>query len=366
MSQSTLLRYAVGVLTAAVVMVVLIWRGDPLDPGTRTVEGPTTTTAVTTTTSANVTTEPEGTSEPATTSSTTTSSTTTSSTTTTTPAAQEIDWAPVSDTGRVGAVRTPTGVVVPVDGRDDGGFRAESPCGAAVTVTGTPLRGANIVLDPGHGGTEPGAVGPGGLLEKDVNLDVAELVEERLEDVGAVVVLTRTDDYQVMVQTRAEIAVRLQPELFVSIHHNADPDGPSPGPGTETYFQIGSPESRRAAGLIWEELVDTFDELDADWVADTDAGAKHRPDTDGSDYYGVLRLSAGVPAVVVEALYLSNESEEALLRDPDVLEAQADAIVRAITRYLTTDDPGSGFVEPYPREDPPSGPVVTCDDPPLE
>jgi N-acetylmuramoyl-L-alanine amidase len=293
--------------------------------------------------------------------------TTTTSTTTSTTEAPQVEWAPIRDTGEVGAVITPSGVVVPVDGRDGDGFGGESPCGAAVTVSGTPLRGANIVLDPGHGGTEPGAVGPGGLLEKDLNLEVAALTKERLEDAGAVVVLTRTDDYQVLVPVRAEIAVRLRPELFVSIHHNADPDGPSPGPGTETYFQIGSADSRRAAGLIWEELVDTFEELDADWVADTDAGAKHRPDTDGSsDYYGVLRLSAGVPAVVVEALYLSNESEEALLRDPDVLEAQADALVRAIIRFVGTDDPGSGFVDPYPREDPPSGPVVTCDDPPLE
>lgn len=76
--------------------------------------------------------------------------------------------------------------------------------------------------------------------------------------------------------TRAEIGVRLDPLAFVSIHHNAEPDGPWPGPGSETYYQVDSPESRRLAGLLWEELVAAFESFAADWVADSDAGAKYR------------------------------------------------------------------------------------------
>lgn len=295
---------------------------------------------------------------------TTTASTEPPTTTTTEPPSP---WAELA-TDEVRAVVTPTGVVVPVTGpTDDGRWHGTSPCFEPVVVDGAPLHGAHVVLDPGHGGSEPGAVGPTGLTEKEANMAVAEETKRRLEEAGATVVLTRTADYRITIQSRTEIATRLQPELFISIHHNAEPDGPSEGPGAETYFQIASPESRRAAGLLWEELVGAFGEFEADWVADTDAGAKYRPDAEGGDYYGILRRSAGVPAVLSEAAFISNPTEEALLRDPAFVAAQADAISRAALRYVSTDDPGSGFVEPYPRDMPAGGGggVSGCQDPPL-
>jgi N-acetylmuramoyl-L-alanine amidase len=259
-------------------------------------------------------------------------------------------------------------VVLPVRAAHaDGTFTATSPCGSTVTVAGTPLVGAHVVLDPGHGGGETGAVGPSGGQEKAVNLAVAREAQRRLEALGATVVLTRTEDYRITLATRAAIATALQPALFVSIHHNADPDGPRAGPGTETYFQLASPESRRAAGLVYEELVSAFSAYDIAWVGDTDAGAKYRAARDGGDYYGILRRSAGVPAVLVEAAFISNPPEEQLLADPAFQAVEAEAVAEAVVRYVTTGDPGSGFVEPYPRTQPagPGGGADGCVDPPL-
>ncbi len=277
-------------------------------------------------------------------------------------------WRALPTAGPPAAVVTPNGVVLAVRSAGaDGAFAATSPCGNEVRVPGTPLVGAHVVLDPGHGGGETGAVGPGGTREKDVNLAVAQEVQRRLQGLGATVVLTRTGDYRITLASRAAIATALQPDLFLSIHHNADPDGPRDGPGSETYFQIASPESKRAAGLVYEELVRAFSGHPVAWVADTDAGAKYRPAADGGDYYGILRRSAGVPAVLSEAAFISNPPEEALLADPAFQAVEAEAMARAIVRYVTTDDPGSGFVEPYPRTQPagPGGGSTGCVDPPL-
>ena len=279
-----------------------------------------------------------------------------------------VPWAALPADGAARAVVTPNGVVLAVRAVAAGGaFAATSPCGNEVQVNGTPLAGAHVVLDPGHGGQEPGAVGPAGTREKDVNLAVAQELQRRLQALGATAVLTRTGDYRVTLASRAAIATALQPELFLSIHHNADPDGPRAGPGSETYFQIASPESKRAAGLVYEELVQAFSAYPVAWVADSDAGAKYRPADDGGDYYGILRRSAGVPAVLSEAAFISNPPEEALLADPAFQAVEAEALARAIVRYVTTSDPGSGFVEPYPRTQPagPGGGGAGCVDPPL-
>lgn len=265
------------------------------------------------------------------------------------------------------ALVTPSGAVVTVLAREGEGFRVRTPCFAEAVVDGRPIPAADVVLDPGHGGEETGAVGPNGLTEKEVNLLVAREVEERLEAAGYTVVSTRTADYRTTLRTRAELALALGPRAFVSIHHNAAPDGPSAGPGTETYHQIASAESRRLAGLVYEEVAAAFTPYDVDWVADADAGAKYRPNDEGGDYYGILRRSAGVPATLSEAAFLSNPAEAELLATPEFRSVEADALARAIERFLETDDPGSGFVEPYPRTEPagPGGGPEGCEDPPL-
>lgn len=267
-------------------------------------------------------------------------------------------------------VVTPAGIVAPVLGIEGDRYRVRTPCAEEATVGGgTPIRSATVVLDPGHGGSESGAVGPNGLTEKHLNLVVTERARGGLEAAGIDVVQTRYVDHQMTLQTRAEIANALGAPAFVSIHHNGGPDNTYDRPGTEMYHQIASPESRRLAGLLQEELLAYFSQFEGvEWHGNVDAGAKWRPDREGGDYYGILRRSE-MPAVISEGLFLSSSLAEAeLLARPDVQEGNGDAIARAIARYLTTEDPGSGFVEPIQRDlgSGAGGSGRTCLDPPLE
>ena len=303
-----------------------------------------------------------------TTASTATSTTTSTTEPTTTTTAPPVPWPAVPTDGVPRAITTPTGVVLAVlSATGDGRFLARSPCGNEVTVPGAPLSGATVVLDPGHGGEEPGAVGPGGTSEKVVNLAIAQETKRQLEAEGATVVLTRTGDYRITLASRTAIAQALRPVVFLSIHHNAEPDEHRTTPGAETYYQIASADSKRAAGLVYEELYRAFSSYKIDWVADRDAGAKYRPRADGGDYYGILSRSAGLTTVLSEAAFISNPPEEALLVDPAFQAVEAGAFTRAIVRYVTTADPGSGFVEPYPRTQPAGsgGGASGCVDPPL-
>ena len=256
------------------------------------------------------------------------------------------------------AVTTAGGIVVPVISRAGDGWTVRTPCNATATVnqararsTGSPV----IVLDPGHGGAEPGAVSPSGLAEKGINLEVARHAQAALREAGVATILTRTGDYEVTLPTRSEIARSVDPKAFVSIHHNAEPDGPRDGPGAETYYQIGSADSKRLAGLVYEEVVKAMSQYKVAWVADRDAGAKYRPGSNG-DYYAMLRQPGKVVSVLAELAFISNPAEAELIARPEVQKVEGNAVAKGIIRYLTTKDPGSGFTEPYPRVDPPGGP----------
>jgi N-acetylmuramoyl-L-alanine amidase len=272
---------------------------------------------------------------------------------------------PVADPA---VVVTPTGVVAPVVGRAGGGFLGRTPCGSTAAVArATPVGPVAVVIDPGHGGGERGTVGPNGLDEASLNLAVAQRAAAALAAAGFPTLLTRTSDIRVTLATRAEIAQRVRPRAFVSIHHNADPDGPSDRPGSETYYQVASPASRRLAGLVYEEVLRALTPYAVAWVADADAGAKYRRNDRGGDYYGILRRTAGIPAVLAELAYLSNPPEAELLARPDVQRTEGEAVARGVVRFLTTDDPGSGYTEPYPRTAPagPGGGAGGCVDPAL-
>jgi N-acetylmuramoyl-L-alanine amidase len=268
------------------------------------------------------------------------------------------------------AVVTAEGIVVPVISRAGDGWMVRTPCNATATLTGAQGRSAGapaVVLDPGHGGAEPGAVSPSGLAEAGINLAVARHAQTALEAAGVTTLLTRTGDYEVALATRSELARSVAPKAFVSIHHNAEPDGPRDTPGTETYYQIGSADSKRLAGLLYEEIVKAMSQYRVAWVADRDAGAKYRPGRNG-DYYAMLRQPGKVVSVLAELAFISNPPEAELIARPDVQRVEGEAVARGIVRYLSTGDPGSGFVEPYPRVDPPSGPGGpgrACRDPQL-
>ena len=314
--------------------------------------------------------------EPATTSTTIPETTTVPETTTTLPPTTMPPTTQPALTGLAAtdakAALSPTGIVVPIFGRAGDAVTVGTPCGRQATMRqGRPLQGT-IVLDAGHGGAEPGAVGPAGLTEKALNLAVTGHAQAALEAAGYPVVLTRAGDYRISLEARAKIVEALKPKAFVSIHHNAEPDGPRAGPGVETYYQtVGSSaaESKRLAGLIYEETVRALSQYQGiEWVADRDAGAKYRKNASGNDYYGIIRRTQGTPGVLAELGFISNPTEEALYAKPEVQKVEGEAVAAAIIRFLTTTDPGSGYVEPYPRETPAGsgGGSDNCVDPALE
>ena len=269
---------------------------------------------------------------------------------------------------RAPVVVSPRGIVLPVVGPDPTGVRVATPCGGtSVLGAGTPVTGAQVVLDAGHGGDEPGAIGPNKLTEKASNFEVTQHARAALEAAGVAVVLTRTSDYRMTLGARTRIATALKPRAFVSIHHNGDPDGPRDTPGSETYYQVGSSDSKRLAGLLYEEIFKAMSQYRVAWVGDTDAGAKYRLNTRGGDYYGILRQAAGVPTSLVELAFITNGPEAELLARADVQQVEGRAVAAGILRYLNTADPGSGYTEPYARTTPagPGGGSAGCQDPAL-
>ncbi len=226
-----------------------------------------------------------------------------------------------------------------------------TPCANPIRLRGGQRIGSvDIVIDPGHGGPETGSVAANGLYERDLNLSVALLAEQELVDLGYSVVLTRRTDLHMPIRQRTSIARALSPQVFLSLHHNGGAVRPSDDPGTETFHQVDNPDSRRLAGILYEELHSALADYPVTWVDTVHQGASSRLRSTGTDAYGVLRLAPEVTSVITEALYMSNPPEARLIADPEVQAVEAAALARGIHRFLTTDDPGSGFKRPFVDE----------------
>lgn len=251
------------------------------------------------------------------------------------------------------------GVVMPVVGKSAAGYLARTPCGGEIQMSAGRLIGeATVVIDPGHGGFDTGTSTKGGLTEAALNLDVALRAKAALEKQGISVALTRESDYFLPIVRGVEIAAAAKAKVFLSIHHNGGAAAKLTGPGTEVYYQNASPDSKRLAGIMWEEVHFAFGtNYNISWFGASDAGAIYRLGSDGkSDYFGVLRRTAGaIPAVLIEAGYMSNPEEAALMTTDKYKDLEANAIAAAVKRYLTTADTGSGFKTPNARTNDSSG-----------
>ena len=296
------------------------------------------------------------------------------------------------------------GVVFPVLGELAGGYRILDPCNTEGwvrasdveegLVTEAPANGdfarSVFVIDPGHGLPDLGALGPGGLSETEVNLDVAARVVELLRTphdidwvtgslrpgnsvpAAATAILTRGPegpnggDYQLGLTFRATVANAVGATAFVSIHHNTSPEVTLDHPGSEAFVSLSKPESPRLGGLIVEELRTSLARFGSDWTGSRGTGLISRVNPDGSDYYTLLNR-AEVPAVIVEGAYISNPAEEALAQTDDFRQAYAEAVYRALVRFVTTDD------DPIPHPEPtlwdvdrPGPSMAGCEVPPAE
>ena len=252
------------------------------------------------------------------------------------------------DTGSNGVVISPNGVVLPIIApAADGQYRASTPCGNEVTIGGERIGTVDFVLDAGHGGSEPGAVGYNGATEKALNLRIAEIVEWYLEEAGYTVLQTRTTDIRLPLQSRAAIAIAASPRAFVSIHHNGGAVNHQDTPGSELFVDGGNPEARRLGGLMFEEMIDHISPYEADWVGGWRNGVGTRLNSSGADLYGIHRFTPGIPSVITEVGYLSNPSEADLFVNNEFQWSHAKSIADALIRWTTTADEGTGYLDDF-------------------
>jgi N-acetylmuramoyl-L-alanine amidase len=196
---------------------------------------------------------------------------------------------------------------------------AVADAGRTLVVTlGNPgrrlARGSAVIIDPGHGGADGGAVGPSGLREADATLAISRLVRDAPAGQGVPVAMTRTDDSTVPLEERPDLAQRNGGIVFVSIHANASRSAGAAG--TETYYK--TPESQALARVVQSEL--------AQALGEPDRGVRT------ADFY--VLVNTPMPSVLVETAFITNPSEEAMLRDPATQRRIADAVARAIVKYL--------------------------------
>ncbi len=183
------------------------------------------------------------------------------------------------------------------------------------------LSGYTIAVDPGHGGDDPGAIGPSGYTEAECALDIGLRLRDLLEGAGAEVLMTRTEDVTVSLSERVNIANNAGADIFVSIHNNAF-DGTAQG--IETYYYEGLPPDSKSADLSHNLQDELIDEIDS-----PDRGVK-------TANYHVLRETS-MPASLTENMFIDNPDEEAKLMDPEVRQWIADAHYRAIGEYFDVD-----------------------------
>lgn len=216
-----------------------------------------------------------------------------------------------------------------------------------------------IVLDPGHGGIDPGAVGKEGLYEKDVNLDIAKMLKKTIEDsLKITVLLTRNKDQYLSLKGRTNFANRNNADIFISIHCNASPKNRM-ACGFETYFlsEARTNEERAVAAmenasLMFDEEIKVSGDINfilydlaqgvfleesnnlAEAIQSSAEKLLNIPTRGVSqaDFY-VLR-GAFMPSVLVETAFISNPEEEKLLRKKDFKEKIAYAIFAGLQNFI--------------------------------
>ena len=186
---------------------------------------------------------------------------------------------------------------------------------------GRPLTGVTVLLDPGHGGTDVGALGIGGgagIAEKTINLTLALAVRDRLEQLGATVQMTRSTDETLTLQQRWEAAQQLRPDFFLSLHHNSTAlvKNTTGAQGVEAYYF--EPGSEKLAASLLSSV----------------SGATGRAEDDPSwNYFYVTRMTCA-PAVLFEFGYLVNPEEFESCIDSEAIRATADGVAEGLLRCL--------------------------------
>jgi N-acetylmuramoyl-L-alanine amidase len=242
---------------------------------------------------------------------------------------------------------------------------AEPVRAAAPTATGERsmvralgLKIGRIVVDAGHGGHDSGTLGPGGIEEKDVVLDVAlrlgKLLKQRL---GADVIYTRDDDTFIPLETRTAIANKAQADLFISVHANSSQD--SSARGVETYYlnfttsadalEVAARENAVSDQSIHQlsdlvkkiTLQDKISEsrefasdVDQSLYSGLEAGNPGLKDRGVKKAPFVVLIGANMPSILAEISFLTNPDDAHQLRDPEYRERIAESLYRGVAKYI--------------------------------
>jgi N-acetylmuramoyl-L-alanine amidase len=195
------------------------------------------------------------------------------------------------------------------------------PCTGAqqCAPTDSPLSGIKILLDPGHGGKETGALGPTGYPEKDINLLISKLVREQLEKRGAEVYLTREEDVDLSLPDRVTIIDKIEPAIAISLHYNALPDA---GDAMKTQGLAAfwyHPQAHDLASFLHSYLVQKL----------------NRPDY--GLYWNNLALTrpASAPTILLELGFMINPHEFEWIVNPQAQQQLASAIAQGITQWFS-------------------------------
>jgi N-acetylmuramoyl-L-alanine amidase len=198
--------------------------------------------------------------------------------------------------------------------------------GELAGITG--LRGRKITIDPGHGGSDSGAIGPTGVMEKSVTLRVAQELRRLLVAEGATVYMTRETDTEVSpkgadasdieeLQARCDIPNQNGSDIFVSIHMDSFTNGAAKGT-TGYYYSLGSKRSRELADKIRSGVIDQL-------------GTQSRG-TQSCNFYVVKHTD--MPATLVEVAFISNPSEERLMNSEAGIKKAAQGIADGIADFF--------------------------------
>src|SRR6185369_2411795 len=217
-----------------------------------------------------------------------------------------------------------------------------------------------IVVDPGHGGKDPGAIGHGGLQEKDVVLSMGLILARKLKDeLGIDAVMTRSTDVFIELQERTAIANQVGADLFVSLHANASLNRSASGmevyylnlAKTEKAAQLAARENgtslekvsvlqavlfdlmanyklNDSAHLAEEVQKALYKRMSVSYPATKNLGVKQGP------FY--VLVGATMPSILVESAFISNEKEEARLKDPAFHEQVAEGVLEGIISYIAS------------------------------
>ncbi len=203
----------------------------------------------------------------------------------------------------------------------------------SVPTFSLPVSNRIIILDAGHGSPDGGAVGPSGIMEKDINLSITAKLQALIEQSGGIVIVTRADDNSIHdygkrtirekkrsdLKNRKEMISDVEADAIISIHLNKFEQ--SKYYGAQTFYAKEAPKSKTLAQCIQKELIETINN-------GNDREIKPIPDNI------FLFKQVSVPAAIVECGFLSNPEEERLLQTDNYQKKIAWAIYLGVMKYF--------------------------------